>query len=301
VATPGNASASVTWHAAASNGHTITGYTVTSAPDGKTCTTAGSLTCTVNSLTNGTSYTFTVTATSSAGTGPASPPSAAVVPATVPGAPTGVAGTPGDETALVSWMAPASSGGKAITGYTVTSVPGGKTCTTSGALSCSVFGLTNGTAYTFSATATNPVGTGPASTASLSVTPMTVAGATYVVISPTRLVDSRTSKGGLTKLSANHHQTVTFSGGPIPTDALALTGNLTVTNQTAAGYFSLTTDPNDAPLTSTLNFPVGDNRANGVTVPLNTSGPTPTLSFVYVAHGGATADVILDVTGYFVP
>jgi hypothetical protein len=126
-------------------------------------------------------------------------------------------------------------------------------------------------------------------------------GATYVVISPTRLVDSRTSKGGLTKLSANHHQTVTFSGGPIPTDALALTGNLTVTNQTAAGYFSLTTDPNDAPLTSTLNFPVGDNRANGVTVPLNTSGPTPTLSFVYVAHGGATADVILDVTGYFVP
>jgi hypothetical protein len=38
-----------------------------------------------------------------------------------------------------------------------------------------------------------------------------------------------------------------------------------------------------------------------VTVPLNTSGPTPTLSFVYVARGGATADVILDVTGYFVP
>ena len=47
------------------------------------------------------------------------------------------------------WTAPASDGGSAITGYTATSAPGGKTCTTTGALSCAVSGLTNGTAYTF--------------------------------------------------------------------------------------------------------------------------------------------------------
>ena len=36
-----------------------------------------------------------------------------------------------------------------MTGYTVTSSPGGHTCTTTGATTCTVTGLTNGTAYHF--------------------------------------------------------------------------------------------------------------------------------------------------------
>ena len=43
-------------------------------------------------LTNGTSYTFTVTASNSAGTSPASAASAPAIPATAPGVPTGVDG-----------------------------------------------------------------------------------------------------------------------------------------------------------------------------------------------------------------
>jgi Cell wall binding domain 2 (CWB2)/Fibronectin type III domain/Iron/zinc purple acid phosphatase-like protein C/Purple acid Phosphatase, N-terminal domain len=82
VATAGNASALVNWNAPASAGSAaITGYTATSSPGGMTCTTAGALSCTVAGLTNGQPYTFTVTATSAAGTGPASAPSAAVTPA----------------------------------------------------------------------------------------------------------------------------------------------------------------------------------------------------------------------------
>jgi hypothetical protein len=51
------------------------------------------------------------------------------------------------------------------------------------------------------------------------------------------------------------------------------------------------------PTSSTLNFPVGDNRANGVTVALGAGG---TLSATYVAAtAGPTAQVIFDVTGYF--
>ncbi len=177
-ATAGNSSAAVSWSAPASNGSTITSYTVTSSPGGQSCVwTSGPLTCTVNGLSNGTPYTFSVTATNGVGTGPASSASTAVTPAAVPGAPTGVSATAGNSSAAVSWSAPASNG-STITSYTVTSSPGGQSCVwTSGPLTCTVNGLSNGTPYTFSVTATNGVGTGPASSASTAVTPAAVPGA----------------------------------------------------------------------------------------------------------------------------
>jgi hypothetical protein len=76
-----------------------------------------------------------------------------------------------DASVAVSWTAPTSDGGAPITAYTVTASPGGATCSTSGALSCTVTGLTNGTAYTFTVRATNSIGTGPASSPSAPVTP----------------------------------------------------------------------------------------------------------------------------------
>jgi hypothetical protein len=91
--------------------------------------------------------------------------------ASVPGAPTGVSAVAGNAAATVTWTAPASTGGSPITGYTATSAPDSKTCATSGALSCTVTGLTNGQAYTFTVTAANVAGTGPDSAASTPVTP----------------------------------------------------------------------------------------------------------------------------------
>lgn len=88
-----------------------------------------------------------------------------------PGAPTSVQATSGDNSSsTVTWAAPASNGGGAITSYLVTSSQG-QTCTTA-TLTCTVTGLTNGTSYTFSVTATNSAGPGPSSTASSSVTPI---------------------------------------------------------------------------------------------------------------------------------
>jgi hypothetical protein len=169
-ATARNARATVNFGWPASNGGSkITRFTATSNPGGLTGTGVGSP-ITVSNLINGTAYTFTVTATNNIGTGPASGPSNPVIPATVPGAPTGVTATAGNGQATVSFTAPASNGGSAITGYTVTSNPGSIKAEGPGS-PITVKGLTNGTAYTFTVTATNRIGTGPPSSASNPVTP----------------------------------------------------------------------------------------------------------------------------------
>ena len=183
-ATPGNAQATVAWSApTTTGGSAITGYTVTPYI-GTTAQTpvsvGGSTTSTmVTGLTNGTAYTFAVTATNGVGTGPAAT-SSAVTPATVPGAPTNVTGTPGDGQVTLSWTTPASNGGSAITGYTITPYQGSTALsptTTSGpGTQVTVFGLTDGTAYTFTVAASNAVGTGAAAT-SAAVTPAGVPGA----------------------------------------------------------------------------------------------------------------------------
>ena len=169
----------VTWSAPASNGGSaITFYTVTSS-GGQTCNTPNGTTrtCTVLGLTNGTPYTFTVTATNAAGTGPSSTASAPATPASKPGAPTAVTATGSfNSYAVVNWTAPPSDGGTPITNYTVTSSPGGFTCNSGTATTCTVTGLTNGTAYTFTVTATNALGTGPASLPSAPVVPAATPG-----------------------------------------------------------------------------------------------------------------------------
>jgi hypothetical protein len=87
--------------------------------------------------------------------------------------------------------------------------------------------------------------------------------------------------------------------GSVPPTATAVTGNLTVTGQTSAGFLYVGPVAMNNPTSSTLNFPLGDDRANGVTVALGAGG---TLSVTYAASTlGPTAQVIFDVTGYFVP
>jgi putative cell wall-binding protein len=158
----GNASALVSWSAPADDGDSpISSYHVTSSPGGFTCSSGGSFSCIVTGLSNGTPYTFSVTATNLIGTGPASGATGAVTPLGVPGRPTGVKAIAGETVVAVSWTAPGVTGSGPITGYTATSSPGGKTCTwTSGPLTCNVTGLTGGTAYTFTVRATNAAGTG---------------------------------------------------------------------------------------------------------------------------------------------
>ncbi len=209
-----------------------------------------------------------------------------------------------DASATVSWATPLDNGGSPITSYTVTSSPDSKTCTTSG-LSCTVSGLTNRQQYTFTVVATNAAGPGSPSDPSGAYTPLT--GATYFPVNPNRLVDSRpTYLTGVTH-SLTTNVPVSFqvtdrvpgdATKNIPSNAVAITGNLTVAGNRSSGYFSLTpTKPSGTPGVSTLNFPPGDNRANGVTVLLGAGG---VLWITYEGINGP-ADVVFDVTGYFLP
>ena len=186
-ATAGDARATVRWGAAAANGSPVTSYTVKATPGGATASVSGSATSLVlTGLTNGTAYRFTVTAASAVGSGAPSAPSAAVVPSsrTLPMAPSGVSAAPGSTQATVSWTAPASNGGSAITRYSVrvlNGVPSSQVglprTVATGATRLTVTGLANGTAYRFTVAAANATGTGPASAPSAPITPRTVPGA----------------------------------------------------------------------------------------------------------------------------
>jgi hypothetical protein len=132
---------------------------------------------------------------------------------------------PGDAQATVSWSAPASDGGSAITLYTVTSVPDGLAATTT-ATSTTVTGLTFGMSYVFTVTAINGIGDGPASTSSNAVFP-------FITLSGTVALQSVSSTTAFALIGPT--VTVTPSGG----------GASTTVTVSSDGSFGLNVDQPD--------------------------------------------------------
>ncbi|MDD0858230.1 Ig-like domain-containing protein [Arthrobacter alpinus] len=215
LAAAGNAQATVNWTASPTG--IPTGFSVKVLSGGVQVgalrgAAAGTTQLVVTGLTNGTAYTFQVSATNAVGTSPFSAASNAVTPivppvVVVPGAPT--IGTPIAQAAqaLVTWTAPAANGGSTITGYSVRAYSGTtlvRTQAVSGNVpSAIVTGLTNGTAYTFDVSAVNVAGTGSASARSVAVTPRTE------FVAPT--VTARTPVSGAQSVSQTGNLTATFS------------------------------------------------------------------------------------------
>lgn len=260
-ATAGQSSATVSWTPPSSGGP-VTGYTVTPYIGGVAQTavevsgTPLPTTKTITGLTSGTAYTFRVQATNPSGAGPASNPSAPVTPlgSTAPGEPTGVLAQADSTSAIVSWTAPASDGGSAITGYSVTpyigstaqtAIPVGPTTTRT-----RVTGLTNDTAYTFVVRAVNATGTSSASAPSTAVTPR----ASLFELTTPGTVDS--NDGGSVsvgiKFTADTDGTITglrFYKAPANTGthigtlystAGGILAQETFTNETASGWQTVT-------------------------------------------------------------
>ena len=278
----GNGSATVSWSEPDNNGGaSIDSYTVTSSPGGFTCTSDGSTpSCEVTGLTNGTGYTFTVTAHNSVGSSAASSASSSITPEpTVAGAPTDVSAVAADGSVTVSWTAPVSDGGANIDSYTVTSSPGGFTCTTGdgNTTNCLVTGVTNGTGYTFTVTANNSAGDSAASSASEPVTP----------IGPATVADAPT---GVSAVAGDGSVTVSWtapvSDGGAGIDSYTVTsspGGFTCTSDGSTPSCEVTglTNGTGYTFTVTANNSQGDSAASSASVPV-----TPTLPISGGGSGG---------------
>ena len=174
----------------------------------------------------------------------------AVNPAAVPGAPTGVTASAGDSQASVSWVAPSSDGGSAITGYDVTPYVGGvaQSVKSVGVVtSTTVTGLTNGTAYTFKVAAKNAVGTGPLSAASSAVTPVADAYAAAVAAdSPAGYWRLGESSGAVAADASGNGRAGSYLGSPTLGQAGVVAGN-------AAAGFNGSSQYGQVPYDAALN------------------------------------------------
>ena len=178
VASGGNGSVVLSWAVPATDGGSpITGYDVYrgTSPGGESATPLASNVVTNGftdtSAVNGTTYYYTVAAVNAVGLSPQSSEASATPsqPAAVPSAPQGLAATGANGTVKLSWSAPASNGGAAVTGYDVyrgTSAGGESATPVATNVTGTSFtdtGLVNGTTYYYTVTAVNAAGLSPQS------------------------------------------------------------------------------------------------------------------------------------------
>jgi hypothetical protein len=204
------------------------------------------------------------------------------------------------------------------TSYTVTSSPGGFTASgTSSPLT--VTGLQSNTAYTFTATATNFVGTGPASAESNSITATTVpqaptigtptlaSGQPYTGSANIGVVFTAGATGGksITTFTATSSSTTVVSGATSPitiSETVGISRNYTVTATNANGtslvssastFITPSSIPESAPTIGTLSNVTGIAFGSNPQFTLTFTAPTSTggsaiTSYKYSTDGGTT-------------
>jgi len=112
-------------------------------------------------------------------------------------------------------------------------------------------------------------------------------------VPPCRVLDTR----GASPLLANTSRTVPVTGGcAVPSSAASVVANLTIVGPSAAGALVIYPAGSSVPGTSTLNFRAGATRANNAQVLLSSGGSA---EFLLAAANGSSANLLVDVVGYF--
>ena len=211
---------------------------------------------------------------------------------TAPTAPVSVTAVAGDAAAVVSWSAPESDGGSAITGYTVTARPGGATCQTA-TTTCTVTGLSNGTAYTVSVIARNEIGPSPASADSAPVTPSAAesaaskeTGGTSTTATPSVHLSQSQRRNGI-PVSSDGDVRIPLQC-PVAGAACVMTGTFTMTSPAARSRMSSFATTTTLASFKNVRMPAGSTKA--ITVRLF---PTP-LHYLQ-ANGVTTIGAVLTI------
>jgi hypothetical protein len=117
-----------------------------------------------------------------------------------------------------------------------------------------------------------------------------------------RLLDTRYNNGISGKLVAGAPASfqITGRGGVsnVPAGATAVTANVTIVKPGARSSVYLGPAQNPHPASATINFNAADITAYGSTIAIDPA--TGKMSVTYMAASGTT-DLVLDVTGYFMP
>jgi hypothetical protein len=119
------------------------------------------------------------------------------------------------------------------------------------------------------------------------------AGGGTVSVTPTRVLDTRITLGGSSRLTPGASVALKVTGGVVPADAVAVLLNLTVTNPALPGYLAVYPAGVAAPTVSNVNFAGGQTTANLALVKVGTGG------VVTILNGSTGAsDVVADIMGY---
>ncbi len=212
-----------------------------------------------------------------------------------------VGATSSANSAYVWWATSSTPRCNPVATYTVTASPGGASTTVYGSYtSATVSGLTPGTAYTFTVTASGGPFQYQTSPPSFPITPAGAPTNVFTALpSPVRVCDSR--PGNATPCSG--HQpgpggvlNVSVAGAyGIPASATAMVANVTAVGPDSSSYLTVFPAGAGRPPTSSLNFPAGTNVPNLVTSSIGSGG------MISVYNNVGNVDVVVDVQGYFGP